>query len=118
MSKRDYTLFLIDILECIERIEKYTNKLLLKQFLKNDQTIDSVVRNLEIIGEAAKNIPHDIRKQAPDIPWKKKIVGFRNILVHEYYNVDLDNTWHIIDKQLPVLKKQVYILLKEIKSKK
>jgi uncharacterized protein with HEPN domain len=117
MSKRDYTLFLIDILECIERIEKYTNKISLKQFLKNDQAIDSVVRNLEIIGEAAKNIPRDIRKQAPGIPWKK-IVGFRNILVHEYYNVDLDNTWHIIDKQLPVLKKQGHVLLKEIKSKK
>jgi uncharacterized protein with HEPN domain len=117
MSKRDYTLFLLDILECIERIEKYTIRTSLKQFLKNEQIIDGVVRNLEIIGEAAKNIPRDIRNQAPEIPWKK-IVGFRNILVHEYYNVDLENTWYIIDKQLPALKKQTRVLLKKIKSKK
>jgi len=115
MSKRDYRFYLKDILGCIERIEKYTKRIPFDKFQRNDMVVDGVVRNLEIIGEAAKNIPRELRKLAPEIPWKK-IVGFRNILVHEYYNVELENTWHIVNKQLPILKKQVKDLLKEIKT--
>ncbi|MBC7114618.1 MAG: DUF86 domain-containing protein [Archaeoglobi archaeon] len=64
--KRDYRLFLHDILECIEKIERYTENLSFEEFIKNDMVVDAVIRNLEIIGEAAKNIPEDIRSRFPD----------------------------------------------------
>lgn len=114
MSKREYKLFLLDILECIKRIEKYTDGFTQKKLEGNELVADAVIRNLEIIGEAAKNIPADLRKQSPEIPWKK-IIGFRNIVIHEYFKVDLSNTWTIIDIQLPVLKPQIKELLKRIK---
>ena len=82
MSKRDVRLFLYDILECIEKIEKYTKDMDFDDFVKNDLVVDAVIRNLEIIGEAVKNIPEDFRSKYPDIPWKK-IVGFRNIVIHK-----------------------------------
>ncbi len=82
MSKRDVRLFLYDILECIEKIEKYTKDMDFDDFVKNDLVVDAVIRNLEIIGEALKNIPEDFRSKYPDIPWKK-IGGFRNIVIHE-----------------------------------
>ena len=116
MSKRDYSFYLIDIIEALARIEKYTMKISKQRFVKNEMVIDSVIRNLEIIGEAAKHIPSDIRSMAPEIPWQK-VVGFRNILIHEYFNVDLENAWYIIKEQLPSLKKEIKTLLAEVKKK-
>jgi uncharacterized protein with HEPN domain len=116
MSKRDYNLFLGDILDCIKRIEKYTKDYTQKRLAGNEMVADAVVRNLEIIGEAAKNIPADLRKLSPEIPWKK-IIGFRNIVIHEYFRVDLSTTWIIIKKQLPVLKKQISVMMKELNNK-
>lgn len=113
MSKRDYDLFLQDMLDCISRIEKYTKGFTQKRFENNEMVADAVVRNLEIIGEAARNIPTDLRKISPEIPWKK-IVGFRNIVIHEYFHVDLSNTWVIIKKQLPGLKKQIKAMMKQL----
>jgi len=79
MSKREYKLFLDDILECIKRIEKYTEGYTQKKLENNELVADAIIRNLEIIGEAAKNLPAELRKQSPEIPWKK-IIGF-NCLV-------------------------------------
>ncbi|AHF80366.1 Hypothetical protein TES1_0982 [Thermococcus paralvinellae] len=73
MSKRDYRLFLQDILESIERIEEYTEGYNFETFAKDRKTCDAVLRNLEIIGEAAKHIPENIRMQHPEIPWKRVI---------------------------------------------
>lgn len=115
MSKRDYNLFLQDILDCIKRIEKYTKGYTQKGLEVNELVADAVVRNLEIIGEAARNIPVDLRKLSPEIPWKK-IIGFRNIVIHEYFRVDLSNTWIIVKKQLPGLKKQINAMIKELNS--
>lgn len=70
-NKRDFNLYLKDILDSIKRIEKYTKELNKNDFYNNDMINDAVVRKLEIIGEAAKNFPTDLRKQAPAIPWKK-----------------------------------------------
>ncbi len=112
MSFRDYKLFIEDILECIGNIEKYLLRINYEGFENNQLLIDAVVRNLEIIGEASKNIPDDIKNEFPSIPWKK-IIGFRNIVIHEYFSVDVSNVWYISKEQLPGLKE----ILKQIMAK-
>ena len=113
MSKRDYRLFLQDILESIERIEEYTEGYDFETFTKERKTIDAVLRNLEIIGEAAKHIPENIRMQHPEIPWKR-VIGLRNVVIHHYFGVDLSIVWVIIKKQLPELKNAVISLMEEM----
>lgn len=109
---RDYRLYLEDILEAAKRIKKYTKGLTLEKLKKNTLVLDGVVRNLEIIGEAAKNIPSQIRGKYPEIEWKK-IAGLRDILAHEYFGIDLEVVWDILENKLPVLKKQVANILKK-----
>lgn len=109
---RDYKLYLDDIIEATNRIEKYTKGLVLEKFKKDDLTIDGVIRNLEIIGEAVKNIPADVKDKHPDIEWKK-IAGLRDILAHEYFGIDIDILWDIIENKLPDLKKEISRLLKK-----
>ena len=109
---RDYKLYLDDILEATKRIEKYTKGFTLEKLKKDNLTIDGVVRNLEIIGEAVKNIPADIKDKYPDIEWKK-IAGLRDILAHEYFGIDLEILWDIIENKLPDLKKEISCLLKK-----
>lgn len=103
---RNYKLYLDDILQAIERIEKYTKNFTLEKLIKDNLVADAIIRNLEILGEAAKNIPEDFKKQHPDIEWKK-IAGLRDILAHEYFGVDLAILWDIIETKLPVLKKKI-----------
>jgi len=111
MSKRDYRLFLEDMLEAVERIEEYTKGYSFEDFINDRKTIDAVVRNLEILGEAARNIPDEIRKEYHEIPWKR-IVGLRNVVVHQYFGVDLKVIWVIISSQLPQLKDKLVEVLK------
>lgn len=108
---RDYNLYLEDILQAIGKIEKYTKGLSADKLKKQDLIVDGVVRNLEIIGEAAKNIPQDIKKKYPDVEWKK-IAGLRDILAHEYFAIDLQILWDIIKNKLPELKNKIAHLLK------
>jgi len=104
MSKRDPELFIQDMLKAIEKIERYTESIEnLEEFEKKDIVVDAVLRNLEIIGEAAKNIPEEIRKKYPEIPWNR-VVGLRNVVIHGYFVVDLEIIWVIIREQLPELK--------------
>jgi len=117
MSKRDVRLFLYDILECIEKIEKYTKDMDFDDFVKDDLVVDAVIRNLEVIGEAVKNVPEEIRSKYPDIPWKK-IVGFRNIVIHEYFGVDLSIVWTVVKKHLKDLKPKIENVLKDIEHRK
>ena len=112
MSKRDVTLFLYDILECIEKIERYVLGMSYKDFENDERTIDAVIRNLEIIGEAARNIPPKLRDKYSGIPWRR-IVGLRNVVIHEYFGVDLENIWEIIANDLPDLKEKVKIILEK-----
>lgn len=109
---RDYKLYLDDILEAAKRIEKYTKGLTLERLKRNELTIDGVVRNLEIIGEAVKNIPANVKDKYPGIEWKK-IAGLRDILAHEYFGIDLEILWDIIENKLPELKKEISRLLKK-----
>ncbi len=112
MSKRDITLFLEDIVEAIERISEYTGDYSQEEFQNDQKTIDAVVRNIEIIGEAVSNIPDELRNKHPQIPWKK-IVGARNIVIHKYFGVDTNTLWIIITKQLPEFKSQISMIIDE-----
>ncbi len=103
---RDYKLYLDDICEAIVKIENYTAGLTFAKFQKNSLVVDGVVRNLEIIGEAAKKIPAVYKNRYLEIEWKK-IAGLRDILAHEYFGVDLQVLWDIIKTKLPLLKQQV-----------
>lgn len=113
MSKRDVKLFLHDILECIEKIERYTRNLNFEDFIKNDMVVDAVIRNLEIIGEAVKNIPPEVRSKYPEIPWKQ-IAGFRDVVIHHYFGVDLNIVWTVIRKHLKELKPKIKRILKNL----
>jgi uncharacterized protein with HEPN domain len=108
---RHYKLYLKDILFAIEKIEKYTKGLSHFEFKKNSLVIDGVVRNLEIIGEASKKLPTEIKNNLPDIEWKK-MTGLRDILIHEYFGIDKDIVWDIIQNKLPSLKKKISELMK------
>ena len=113
MSKRDAILFLYDILEAIAKIESYTEGMNYDEFIHDEKTIDAVIRNLEIIGEAAKNIPEDIKNEYPEIPWKA-IAGMRDKLIHSYFGVSLPIVWETIKNDLPILKCQIERILKEL----
>jgi len=103
--KKSVTVYLNDILESIAKIEAYTvNKSLSEaDFLEDVQTQDSVLRRLEIIGEASRKIPLAFRKQHPQIPWKG-MAGLRDVLIHGYDQVNIDRVWQVVVKDLPPLK--------------
>src|SRR5665648_150323 len=102
----DYTVFIEDILTSIKKIQTYVKNLSLEEFSHDEMRIDAVLRNLEIIGEAAGRIPPDVREINPDIEWRK-IVGLRNILIHEYSGVNLKIVWDIIENKLNPLKAEL-----------
>ena len=89
--KRGLRLFIEDILESIKLIEEYLGNISKENFGNNQKLKDSIVRRLEIIGEAVKNIPDDFRKKYPEVPWKK-IAGLRDVIIHTYFNIDLNVT--------------------------
>ena len=115
--KKDINIFLEHILESIHLIEEYIKDRRKSEFLKLTQVQDSVIRRIEIIGEAIKNIPDDFKEIYPKIPWKQ-IIGMRDILIHQYFGIDLNLTWEAIEKDLPKLKNQIIAIKKEIKDKK
>ena len=114
MSERDHRLFLNDIIESIEKIEEYTSGLNFEDFVNNRMVIDAVIRNIEIIGEATANIPDEIRKKYPMVPWQK-MKSMRNIVVHEYFGVNLKTTWKTIKNSLPKLRKEIAKTIKKEK---
>ena len=111
MSKRNWKILFADILESIEKIAQYTEGITFDDFIRDSKTIDAVVRNIEIIGEASINVPNEIKQTNPDIPWKK-LSGIRNRIVHEYFGVDVNIIWFILNNELSQLKEWIAIGLK------
>ena len=99
MSKRAMLLLLEDMLQSAQKIKLYTKDLDYNSFLADDKTIDAVVRNFEIIGEAANRIDLDFRDSNPEVEWKR-IRGFRNRIVHDYFGIDYEIVWNIIETYL------------------
>lgn len=116
MSKkgRDYLFYLEDMLDSMLRIIEYTDGLTFNEFKENNLVCDAVIRNLEIIGEATKNIPERVRKKQSAIPWKE-MYGLRNFVVHEYFGIDYENIWKIITDELPENIEDLKDILKEEK---
>ena len=99
MSKRDNKLLLLDMLEGAQKIQKYTSDLDYDAFLENDMVIDAVARNFEIIGEAANRVDPDFKDQHKQIEWLR-ITGFRNRIIHEYFGIDYEIMWTIIEENI------------------
>jgi uncharacterized protein with HEPN domain len=108
---RDYKVFLEDILEAIGKIHHYTSGLSLHAFTADGKTFDAVIRNLEIIGEAVKQIPEDIRSQRPEVEWRR-VGRLRDILIHQYFGVDAQIVWDVIQNKLVPLEQAIKALLR------
>lgn len=102
MSKREPNLLVEDIIESGKKILEYTSNLSFEDFIKDEKTIDAVVRNFEIIGEAANRLPDNFKDNHPEIDWHR-IRGFRNRIVHDYFGIDFAIVWNIKNSFLPTL---------------
>ena len=109
MSNRDDNILLADIMVAIEKIERYTTGYNKDRFLADERTIDAVVRNLEIVGEAVRHLSDTFKQDHEKIPWHQ-MAGLRNRIVHDYFGVDLDIIWHVLANDLPAVKLQLLSL--------
>ncbi len=113
MSKREPKLLLLDIVESIEKIQLYTINYTFDRFLNDSKTIDAVIRNFEIIGEAANRLPEEFKNEYPTIDWFR-IRGFRNRIVHDYMGIDYNIVWTIIRKDITSLAVDVKNIVNEL----
>lgn len=106
---RNDEVYLRHILECIENIELYcpNGK---KDFFSSKLIQDAVIRNLEVIGEATKNISQTLRQQHPILPWRE-MAGLRDVLIHNYFGIDNEIVWNVVEKEIPTLKDQIKKIL-------
>ncbi len=112
MSKQA-KVFIEHILESIRLIQTYTDQLSKDDFLASLQVQDAVTRRLEIIGEAVKNLPSDLKGQHAEVPWRQ-IARMRDVLIHRYFGVDLELTWKTLRKDLPELEQKLSRILEEM----
>ncbi len=113
--KRNLTLYLKDILEAMESIEKFVEGMSFEDFRMDDKTSSAVIRKFEVIGEASRNIPNSIRRKYPDIPWKE-LVGFRDKLIHFYFGIKYEIVWDTIKIEIPKLKPRLKAILSEFEK--
>ena len=113
MSDRNQKLYLADIVESIAAIESFVAGMDLKTFAGDRKTFSATVRELEIIGEAVRNISDDLKARYPDILWQE-IRAFRNMITHEYFGIDVKIVWDVVQHELGTLKQQVKKILDEI----
>jgi uncharacterized protein with HEPN domain len=105
-EERSYKMYLEDIILSMKRIEEYIHGLTFQEFKKDYKTVDAVIRNFEIIGEAAKNLPEEIKTQHPEVPWSEMYL-LRNRISHEYFGVDYEIIWDIAINYLPDNRSQI-----------
>jgi len=111
--KRKFGDYIQDIIETMDKVMGFVKDISYSQFIKDEKTIFAVVRALEIIGEAVKNIPEEIRKKYPEIHWKG-MAGMRDKLIHEYFGVDFKFVWETVKERIPEIKPLFESISKEL----
>lgn len=114
---RNHNLYLKDISESIESIEKFVEGVNFETFKNDDMRVSAVIRKFEIIGEASKNVPDMIKQKYPDVPWKK-MVGLRDRLIHFYFGIKYELVWETIKKDIPQLKPLICKILEDLERGK
>jgi len=112
---RDIGLYLEDILESCQRITLYAEGMSFESFVKNNLVYDAVLRNIEIVGEAVKHMPAKVRKQYPEVDWRR-IAGMRDIVAHHYFSLHDEIVWDIVGNKIPELAEQVGRILEDLHS--
>ena len=113
--KRDYRLFIDDISECINKIEEFVGNMDFDEFFGDDKTRSAVVRKLEIIGEASKNIPKRIREKYKELPWND-MAKMRDKITHDYFGINYKIVWNVIKERLPEIKPVIHKILEELEE--
>jgi uncharacterized protein with HEPN domain len=111
-EKRSSSLLLYDIYQSVEKIEEFTRDISFEQLMADERTKDAILRNLQVIGEASKNLPESLITNHPEVDWSG-LAGVRDIVTHRYFRVDWNLLWTSVHEELPVLKKQVRNLMND-----
>ena len=111
-KQRFYKMYLDDLLSAIIKIESYIQGFDFENFMNDNKSIDAVIRNLEVIGEAANKLPDDFKDKHKEVPWKEMYL-LRNKISHEYFGIDYEIIWDIITNYLPENKKQIEMIINE-----
>ena len=112
MKTRDYRDYLQDILDAINDIESFIDDMTYEEFIKDRKTLNAVVRSVEIIGEASKNIPESMKAKNKELPWKQ-MSGMRDKLIHAYFGIDTETLWKAVKENIPPLKQSIKKILKD-----
>ena len=113
MKKRVYKDYLCDIIDSMVDMEKFIENMAFEDFTNDRKTINAVIRSIEVIGEATKNIPKSIRNKYHSVPWKK-MAGMRDIMIHEYFGVDVEIVWKTVRENILPLKPLIQEILKSL----
>jgi uncharacterized protein with HEPN domain len=113
--KRDITLYVSDILENIADAGRFISGLTFEQFVKDKMVVNAVVRSIEIVGEATKHVPAEIRARRPDVPWKD-MAGMRDKCIHDYVGIDYEVVWTAVKVEFPEVRSKIQSLLDELKN--
>jgi len=114
---RDYVMFLEDIIGSAEKIAEYTKGITVENFLVNEQTKDAVIMRIQIIGEAVKNLPADLKRKHTEIDWKK-VIKLRNIFIHDYFGINCRRLWKTAKVEIPDLNEKIVKILENFKVNK
>lgn len=110
--KRDYRLYISDILDCIQKIKLFVGDMIYEEFVEDDKTASAVVKKIEIIGEAAKNVPKEIREKYSELPWSD-MARMRDKTIHFYFGTDYEIVWRVIKDRLPEIEPRIVRILKD-----